>query len=90
MTNQTKFGNPGAWYGDTLLKRARPLRGAKKKITARKRDLSIMRNELKELIERLKNAKKTDLQAQRNSEAARRGAGRQSYRTRTECFCRND
>lgn len=49
-----------------------------------------MRNELKELIERLKNAKKTDLQAQRNSEAARRGAGRQSYRTRTECFCRND
>lgn len=49
-----------------------------------------MRNELKELVERLKDAKKTELQTQGDSEETGRRTRRESHRTRTQCFCRND
>ena len=48
-----------------------------------------MQNELKKLIERLKekNAEKTELQAQRNLEKVGRRTGHKNHRTRTQCFC---
>lgn len=48
-------------------------------------------NELKDLIERLRNdAKKINLQTSGNIEAPRGGTGCQNHRTRTQCFCCND